>query len=44
MIEEEFVSQFAAARAEAEASFGNPDVYLEKMIMSPRHIEMQMIG
>lgn len=42
--EEEFTKQFAAARAEAEVSFGNPDVYLEKMIMSPRHIEVQVLG
>lgn len=42
--EEEFIKQFAAARAEAEASFGNPDVYLEKMIMNPRHIEIQILG
>jgi acetyl-CoA carboxylase biotin carboxylase subunit len=42
--DEEFTKYFAAARAEAEASFGNPDVYLEKMIMSPRHIEVQVIG
>lgn len=42
--EEEFIKFFAAARAEAEVSFGNPDVYLEKMIMSPRHIEVQVLG
>lgn len=42
--EEEFTKQFAAARAEAEASFGNPDVYLEKMILNPRHIEVQVMG
>lgn len=42
--EEEFVKLFAAARAEAEANFGNPDVYLEKMIMNPRHIEVQVLG
>lgn len=42
--EEEFTKQFAAARAEAEVSFGNPDVYLEKMIMNPRHIEVQVLG
>ena len=42
--EEEFTKQFAAARAEAEVSFGNPDVYLEKMIMQPRHIEVQVLG
>lgn len=42
--EEEFPRQFSAARAEAEISFGNPDVYLEKMIMNPRHIEVQILG
>jgi acetyl-CoA carboxylase biotin carboxylase subunit len=42
--EEEFTKQFAAARAEAEVSFGNPDVYLEKMIMNPRHIEVQVLA
>ncbi len=42
--EDEFVKQFASARAEAEVSFGNPDVYLEKMIMHPRHIEVQVLG
>lgn len=41
---DEFVRYFAAARAEAEASFSNPDVYLEKMIMNPRHIEVQVLG
>jgi acetyl-CoA carboxylase biotin carboxylase subunit len=42
--EEEFTKQFAAARAEAEVSFGNPDVYLERMILNPRHIEVQVLG
>ena len=41
---EEFGRHFAAARAEAAASFNNPDVYLEKMIVRPRHIEMQILG
>lgn len=35
---------FPAARAEAEVSFGNADVYLEKMIVNPRHIEVQVLG
>lgn len=39
-----FSRQFIAARREAEASFGNPDIYLEKMIMNPRHIEIQILG
>jgi len=42
--EEDFVKKFVAARTEAEANFGNPDVYLEKMIVNPRHIEIQLIG
>ena len=42
--EDEFTKQFAAARAEAEVSFGNPDVYLERMILNPRHIEVQVLG
>jgi len=42
--EEEFTRLFPAARAEAEASFGNPEVYLEKMIVNPRHIEVQVLG
>lgn len=42
--EEEFIKQFAAARAEAEVNFGNPNVYLEKMILNPRHIEVQVLA
>jgi len=40
---DEFPKLFLAARTEAEASFGNPDVYLEKMIMNPRHVEVQIM-
>jgi acetyl-CoA carboxylase, biotin carboxylase subunit len=42
--DDEFVRLFAAARAEAEVSFGNPDVYLERMIVNPRHVEVQVFG
>jgi acetyl-CoA carboxylase biotin carboxylase subunit len=42
--EEEFTRLFAAARAEAEVNFGNPDVYLERMIVNPRHIEVQVLA
>lgn len=41
---DEFVRQFSTARTEAEVNFGNPNVYLEKMIVNPRHIEVQIIG
>lgn len=42
--EHDFQKKFVAARAEAELSFGNPDVYLEKMIVDPRHVEVQILG
>src|ERR1700756_2513634 len=42
--EEDFVKKFVAARTEAEVSFSNPDVYLEKMIVNPRHVEVQVLG
>lgn len=41
---EDFVRKFAQARAEAQASFNCPDVYLEKMIVNPRHVEFQILG
>lgn len=41
---DEFVRQFSAARTEAQVSFNNPEVYLEKMIVNPRHVEVQVIG
>lgn len=42
--EEDFIQKFMAARSEAEVSFNNPDVYLEKMIVNPRHVEVQVMG
>jgi acetyl-CoA carboxylase biotin carboxylase subunit len=39
-----FHSAFGAARAEAEAAFGNGSVYLEKLILEPRHVEVQVIA
>ena len=35
---------YAAARNEAEASFGNGDIYIEKFVEEPRHIEIQVFG
>lgn len=37
-------SGFAAARAEAEAAFGNGDMYVEKFIVEPRHVEVQVMA
>lgn len=42
--EEDFVKKFMAARTEAEVSFNNPEVYIEKMIVNPRHVEVQVLG
>ena len=42
--EEEFRSLFAVARNEADVSFGDPTVYLEKLIERPRHVEIQVVG
>ncbi len=35
---------FHLASTEAANSFGNPDLYLEKLLIKPRHVEMQIIG
>jgi acetyl-CoA carboxylase biotin carboxylase subunit len=35
---------YRAARSEAAASFGDDAVYLEKLIVDPRHVEIQVIG
>lgn len=37
-------SQFTAAKAEAQAAFGNGDVYLEKLVLRPRHVEVQIVA
>ena len=41
---EELESQFTAAKTEALAAFGNGDVYLEKLVLRPRHIEVQILA
>lgn len=37
-------SQFLAAKNEAQAAFGNGDVYLEKLVLRPRHVEVQVLA
>ena len=41
---EELASAFASAQSEALRAFGNGDVYIEKLILQPRHIEIQVLG
>ena len=41
---EELKSSLEAARSEAERSFGDSEVYIEKAIVNPRHIEMQVLA
>jgi acetyl-CoA carboxylase biotin carboxylase subunit len=41
---EELAAAFAAASSEAERSFGSGEVYLEKLIERPRHIEIQLMA
>ena len=40
----DFDTAFQTAKGEAESAFGNPDVYLEKYIENPRHVEIQILG
>jgi len=42
--ESELVHNFTAAKTEAAAAFGNDDVYLEKYLSRPRHIEIQVLA
>jgi len=44
MDETDFANAFVMAQAEALASFSNADVYIEKYILQPRHIEMQIMA
>jgi acetyl-CoA carboxylase biotin carboxylase subunit len=42
--QEELLASFQAASSEAQQAFGNPDMYAEKFIEHPRHIEYQVLG
>jgi acetyl-CoA carboxylase biotin carboxylase subunit len=41
---EELEPLFDAARTESGAAFGVPDVYIEKFLAEPRHVEFQILG
>jgi acetyl-CoA carboxylase biotin carboxylase subunit len=40
----ELLSAYQTARSEAQQAFGNPDVYAERFLEHPRHIEFQVLG
>jgi acetyl-CoA carboxylase biotin carboxylase subunit len=42
--EDDFARAFQLARSEALGAFGNGDVYVEKYLARPRHIEFQILG
>lgn len=42
--EEEIYQAFETARAEARAAFNNDDMYLEKLIENPHHVEVQILA
>lgn len=41
---EDFARSFQLARSEALSAFGNGDVYVEKFLERPRHVEFQVLG
>jgi acetyl-CoA carboxylase biotin carboxylase subunit len=41
---DEFARSFQLARSEALSAFGNNDVYVEKYLSRPRHVEFQVLG
>jgi acetyl-CoA carboxylase, biotin carboxylase subunit len=42
--QEELLAAYETARSEAQQAFGTPDVYAERFIDNPRHIEFQVLG
>lgn len=42
--EEELQDAWESARQESKAAFGNDDMYIEKLIVEPHHIEIQIVG
>jgi len=42
--ESQFDKAFNGARSEADAAFDDPEVYIEKFVENPRHVEIQLVG
>ena len=41
---EDFLSSLSSCKSEAKSSFGNDDVLIERYVVNPRHIEVQVFG
>ena len=41
---EDLASQIAAAKQEALTAFGNDEIYIEKLVLNPKHIEIQILA
>jgi len=39
-----FINAFMTAQTEASSAFGKPEIYIEKFLESPKHIEFQIMG
>ena len=42
--EEDFVKSFSEAKNEAKTAFGNDTIFLEKFVIEPKHLEVQLLG
>src|SRR5699024_776711 len=42
--ESELLDAYDRARSEAKSAFGNDEIYVEKFIQEPKHIEVQILG
>ena len=42
--EDDFIENFEAARREAASAFGNDEVFVEKLVTRPKHIEVQILA
>ncbi len=42
--ESELKNKFTACQQEAKTAFGNPAVYIEKLVQNPHHVEIQILG
>lgn len=42
--EEDFINTFEMAKAESKAAFGDDTMYIEKLIINPKHVEIQILA